>query len=200
MHVHKPKPLRGMRETLGEIAVIVLGIVIAIALEQVVEQLHWRNEVRLARVSLHDEINTADHVFAFRVAARGCVDRRLDALGEIVERAARHEPVPGLGTVMPDLGNAMMDSNWQTYRAAQTVAHFGDAELNDLGRFYAQMGDARFFFADEVGAMAALRTLHPDPARLGPADFANIRVALERARFDNALTADIAEAQLALSR
>ena len=40
MDIHKPKPFHGWREFLAEIAVIVTGIVIALGLEQVVEQIH----------------------------------------------------------------------------------------------------------------------------------------------------------------
>jgi|SRR5579871_3443772 len=47
MHVHRPKPLHGWREMSVEVAVIVLGIVIAIGLEQAVEFVH-RHEQREA--------------------------------------------------------------------------------------------------------------------------------------------------------
>lgn len=200
MHIHRPKPLHGLRETLGEIGIIVVGIIIAIGLEQGVEQIHWRTEVHEARSSLHDEIAVADKTFAFRAAAEGCISKRLDVLADIVERVARHEPVPRLGPVLPDLGNAMIDSNWQAHRASQTLTHFEEAELNDLGRFYAQMFDARGFFVDELGASATLRVLQGDPARLGAADLANMRVALEHERFDNRLLAAIAKDQLDRSR
>lgn len=41
MHIHKPKALRNVRDVLGEVGIIVVGIVIALALEQAVEWLHW---------------------------------------------------------------------------------------------------------------------------------------------------------------
>lgn len=44
MHLHRPKPLHGWRELLLEIGVIVVGILIAIGLEQTVEFLHHRFE------------------------------------------------------------------------------------------------------------------------------------------------------------
>jgi hypothetical protein len=34
MHIHKPKPLHGIREFLSEIGVIVVGVLIALGLEQ----------------------------------------------------------------------------------------------------------------------------------------------------------------------
>ena len=42
MHFHLPKPLHGWREFSGEVGIIVVGVLIALAAEQVVEQVHDR--------------------------------------------------------------------------------------------------------------------------------------------------------------
>ncbi len=44
MHIHRPKPLHGWREVLFEIGIIVVGIVIAVGLEQTVEFFHHRHQ------------------------------------------------------------------------------------------------------------------------------------------------------------
>jgi len=41
MHIHLPKPLHGWKEFTNEIFVIVVGVLIALGFEQVVEELHW---------------------------------------------------------------------------------------------------------------------------------------------------------------
>jgi hypothetical protein len=52
MHVHRPKPLHGWREVLLEIGVIVVGIVIAVGLEQTVEFLHHSHQREQLTVAL----------------------------------------------------------------------------------------------------------------------------------------------------
>ncbi len=52
MHFHLPKPLHGWREFLGEVGIIVIGVLIALSAEQTIEWLHWRHEARLAREAL----------------------------------------------------------------------------------------------------------------------------------------------------
>ncbi len=200
MHVHKPKPFHGLREVLGEIGIIVVGIVIAIGLEQAVEGLHWAGEVRAARASLASEISRSNRVFAYRVAAERCIDRRLDALEAIIEQVAKHEPVPHLGQVMPDIGNALNDNIWQSHRAAQTLTHFDEKELELLGFYYQQVNSVRSFESNEVDALGVLKVLQGDPSRLGPADIAGLRVAIQHARFDNTLTASIAADELDYSK
>ncbi len=46
MHFHLPKPLHGWREFLGEVGIIVVGVLIALAAEQLVQNFHWRALVR----------------------------------------------------------------------------------------------------------------------------------------------------------
>ncbi len=43
MHVHLPRPLHGWRELVGEVGVIVLGVLIALGAGQIVE---WCTTVR----------------------------------------------------------------------------------------------------------------------------------------------------------
>jgi len=200
MHIHMPKALHSLREAMGEIAIVVVGIVIAIALEQGVEQLHWASEVGKARASLHSEMAHDNRSFAFRVAAEPCIGRRLDELEQVIEASARHEPVPHLGRLIPDIGNALDDNIWQDHRAAQTLTHFKDDELDGLGAYYMQVGSIRGFIGEEVQAWGVLRVLQGDPARLGPADIAGLRVAIQHARFDNFIIAGIAKDQLDAAR
>ena len=52
MHFHLPKPLHGWREFVGEVGIIVIGVLIALGAEQVVETLHWRDEVGTFRTAV----------------------------------------------------------------------------------------------------------------------------------------------------
>lgn len=44
MHVHLPKPLHGWREFVGEVGIIVLGVLIALGAEQALESMHDRHQ------------------------------------------------------------------------------------------------------------------------------------------------------------
>jgi hypothetical protein len=45
MHFHLPKPLHGWREFTGEVGIIVIGVLIALGAQQVVEAAQWRSKV-----------------------------------------------------------------------------------------------------------------------------------------------------------
>ncbi len=55
MHIHLPKPLHGWREFVGEVGIIVIGVLLAIGAEQAIEALHHRSQVHEAIDKLHAE-------------------------------------------------------------------------------------------------------------------------------------------------
>jgi hypothetical protein len=59
MNIHLPKLLHGWREFAGEVGIIVLGVLIALGLEQVVEELNWHARTR-ASVSELNPLWTSD--------------------------------------------------------------------------------------------------------------------------------------------
>jgi len=200
MDIHKPKPWRGWPEFVKEIGTIVIGVLIALGAEQAVEQLHWAHEVQGARAALAVEMGHSNRHLAYRVAAEPCIARRLDALDRVIEGTARHDRVPHLGAVIPDIGNALNDNVWANDRAAQTLPHFDEKELGQLSSYYLQINSLRQLVEDETSAWNVLKVLQGDPARLGPVDIAGLRVAVQRARFDNALIASIAADEIDVSK
>jgi len=89
MHFHLPKPLHGWREFAGEVGIIVIGVLIALSAEQVVEWFHWRSEVRGAREALNAEASDNLLSAAGRAEQQDCVDRRLSEIAAIFEDHAK---------------------------------------------------------------------------------------------------------------
>jgi hypothetical protein len=80
MHVHKPKPLHGLREFLSEISVIVVGVLIALALEQGVVALDWSHKVAQAEVRLAADLKD-DSSFATQYGImKPCAEAYLDRM------------------------------------------------------------------------------------------------------------------------
>jgi len=200
MQVHLPKPLHGWRQFGGEVGVIVLGVLIAIALGQIVDVIRWRAEVRDARAALTDDMAQSNRVFAYRVAAHDCVARRLDRLNDIIERSAKHQAVPALGEVFPDIGNALFKNAWETSRAAQTLTHFDRKTLRLYGSYYVQLDNIGVFMLREGEDWGVLRVLRGNPGRLDPIDIAGLRVAAMHASFENDIIAGIAADELENSK
>ena len=80
MHFHLPKPLHGWREFTGEVGIIVIGVLIALGAEQMVEGLHDRSAVRELRGALRGELADDRARWEDLRAADPCLLQRLDAL------------------------------------------------------------------------------------------------------------------------
>ena len=201
MEIHKPKPVHNWRELLTELGVVVLGICIAISLEQFVEYLHWRGEVRIGRQALVEEITGVDKFYARRVLIAPCLDRRLDEdAGRIRDLAANRKIAPRAivpGETSP--GALLGDAEWQSERSSQTLTHFPRAELALMSSFYAQTTDMREWLFEEERSLAALAVMADDPDHLGPADLAQLRVNLNTARMLNFLITRNARLELGIS-
>ena len=182
MHVHRPKPLHGFRDIAVEIGVIVVGVIIALALEQAVEWSHWRQKVEAGRREIHAEIAGDTAFYGFRTATEPCVVRRLNQLAEITEARAAGYRVAPVRLAGIHLGFLVNNDTWQAERADQTLTHLPRAELDYLSQFYATGEVMRGWVEKEEEAWATLRTLEGDPNRLGQGDIAMLRNALQQAR------------------
>ena len=73
MHLHLPKPLHGWRAFVGEVGIIVLGVLIALGAEQVVESIHNRYLARQALDHIRAELAYDSAFAAERVAIGDCM-------------------------------------------------------------------------------------------------------------------------------
>ena len=108
MHFHVPKPLHGWREFAGEVGIIVLGVLIALGAEQLIQTIHSQREVAQFRSAVDLELATTLAAYRYRVDQEPCVKRRLGELRraaialqlpdermEIVEPQRHEQPVTG---------------------------------------------------------------------------------------------------------
>jgi hypothetical protein len=97
-HFHIPKPLHGWREFAGEVGIIVVGVLIALGAEQIVEATHWNHVVDAEGQALEEEVQSNEGTLMVRVMMQPCIDRRLDELAEVFRR---HDAGQPLGLVAP---------------------------------------------------------------------------------------------------
>src|SRR6185503_1410686 len=94
MDIHKPKPWHGLREFLKEYAIIVVGVLTALAAEQGAEWLHWRHEVKEGREALHREMAFDGSYLRDRMTVQACLDRQLDRVQAGLDSAGQGRPSP----------------------------------------------------------------------------------------------------------
>src|SRR5947209_2023007 len=121
MEVHKPKPVHNWRELATEIGVIVIGVLIALLAEQVVEAMRWQEKVGIGGREIRSEIASNGSYFDFRVKVAPCIVRRLNQLNQITEDIAAGRRVEPIRFVGLHTGDLLIDNAWQAERAEQTL-------------------------------------------------------------------------------
>jgi hypothetical protein len=98
MHFRLPKPLHGWREFAGEVGIIVIGVLIALGAEQVVQTVHGNSEVRQFRSAVNDELAYDLGSYKQRLMLGRCVRARLAELDQVIasDRAGRPVRMHGL--------------------------------------------------------------------------------------------------------
>ena len=117
MHFHLPKPLHGWRELVGEVGIIVIGVLIALGAEQTVEAFHWRSEVGKFRGALDKEMALNLAFYNYRIGQRRCIDRRIFELDRW--RAAQRSGHDG--ALLRDIGRpSILTYNTSVWRSRST--------------------------------------------------------------------------------
>src|SRR5947209_11172819 len=93
MHFHLPKPLHGWRAFAGEVGIIVVGVLIALSAEQLVEGWRWHHETDAARAAL--TLEAADNLAAAltRSQLQPCIDQRLKEIAAMFADHAAKRPI-----------------------------------------------------------------------------------------------------------
>lgn len=159
MHFHLPKPIHGWREFLGEVGIIVLGVMIALALDSIAEDLSWHRKVSEARQVIRYEVGHNLQLYKWRAETQGCVDRRLDELAGIVQSAGKTGRLPPLGAIYPPPTGTWPEGVWESQVSAETATHFPEIELASLARVYRFIEMTRQTGDRDMAAWRVLQTM-----------------------------------------
>lgn len=141
---HKPKPWRGGREFAKEIGTIVIGVLLALAGEQMVETLSWKHRTAEAEAKLRQELAVDLSYAAEQQALGACANRYIDVLQQAVARN-RPDVVEALHRLGPPTDqHPWRIDTWTAALDAQAPDHMSP------GRVQAYSLEARFVNSEET--------------------------------------------------
>jgi hypothetical protein len=141
MHFHLPKPLHGWRAFVGEVGIIVVGVLIALAAEQVVETAHWRHVSAEAKQSVAGEMSGEYFAAAEMVIGQPCIDRQLQLLENAVLAPGPFRAVPSysegpMNFAIRAPARAWSQNVWQSVTNDGTASHLDDETRLGLANVY----------------------------------------------------------------
>ena len=168
MHFHLPKPLHGWRAFAGEVGIIVVGVLIALAAEQVVQSVHDQHVADEARENVRAEATLNAGFIRGRMDAQHCIDARLDALSAILGKAGDGglDPHPSWIGRPPTV--PFFTGRWQAATASGRSSLFPPKEQEQFATLYQIFERYNEYEPREQAVWADLRALETWQGPLGP--------------------------------
>jgi len=180
---HKVKPLHGWREFVGEVGIILLGVLLAMCLEQVVEMLHWKHRVELGRDALGGDFVSIFYNAKERELESRCLARRLEEISATLDTAGESGRLPPVGEIGSPSSRPWSVSSWDSLAADGTAAHLPRDELLNLAEIasYAKLIDG--VNHEEFAAWSQLYVIVGPGRRVGDAELGDLRRAVSEAGY-----------------
>ena len=183
MHFHLPKPLHGWRAFAGEVGIIVIGVLIALGAEAVVQSVNDRHVAEEARENVRAEARLDLGFIRDRINTQHCIDARLDALSAILSKAGDGalEPRPswiGLPPTIP-----FFTGRWQAATASGRNSLFPPKEQEQFATLYQIFDRYNDYQPREQEVWADLRALETWQGPLGPEARVAFAKSLQQAKY-----------------
>lgn len=182
MHLHLPRPLHGWRAFVGEVGIIVVGVLIALGAEQLVEAAHQKRDAAEADDGIRSELSFNLGRLQSRTTIHSCVARRIEEIQVLIDRAAGHPDIVTPNWIGRPQYWAFASSQWQAESHAGRAALINPRMLSAYAVMYARMQDLGDEMTLEQTDWARLRTLE-HVRRLDPAEAFELDATLQDARY-----------------
>lgn len=147
MHLHLPKPLHGWRAFVGEVGIIVLGVLIALAAQQAVEAFQWRESVSQMRGAMRAELAIDLKRIQVNLAQSPCMQSRLDAILRWTASAPANASIANASR--PFLAN-YHTSTWDITKTSPASGHFSLKEqLTYASAYDAVANEQRYLYEEQ---------------------------------------------------
>ena len=159
LHPHLPKPPHDWRTFVGEVGIIVIGILIALGSEEVIQTVHERRAVAEAEDAIRGEIGYNLGRLRVRLRTRSCIENRISEVQMILNSAAAQPNIVSPSWIGRPIYSTFERNRWEAELQAGRAALIDEDVLSNYAVIYAELQDIDNEMALEQTDWAKLRSL-----------------------------------------
>lgn len=199
-HFHIPKPLHGWREFAGEVGIIVLGVVIALGFEQLVDTWQWHRKIGRAEAAMRLELGEDNGPQAYgRMLIGRCLDMQIQRIHDGAGRVPTAQLRAWALAYAPPFRTWDIQA-WQTVLGSDVGSHMGPERLIEWSSPYRVLTPLTDENRRERQLSIQLHETIPPTTEPSPADLQSLRQITAQLQSENTGLYRASELVLARSR
>lgn len=160
MHLDLPKPPNGWNAVAWDLAIVTVGVLVALVAQQVVENWEWRQKVQIVRQSLMGELANDRARWDYDLAGAKCALPEVERLDSWARDGAVGA-LPSFPIVRSSQIMTMHTTNWTLAANSQALDHFPVREQLAFAALYAGISNRQSSIGEASDAMDRIQTLIP---------------------------------------
>lgn len=137
MRFNLGRRLLGWRKFAGEVGIIVLGVLLALGAQEIVDDWNWDRAIKAQRMALDEDVVGMWGAMSARAVIQKCMDRRLQELDLVFQRQRAGRPI---GLVAPIGRPAVWTAGQSALKMATADGSLAHMPLADKRRYFAVAG------------------------------------------------------------
>ncbi len=176
MRIRLSRPVSGWVALGTEVGIIVLGVLIALGAQQLLDDWNWQRKIEAQREALDEDVSAMWRALSARAIVQRCVDRRLKELELVFQRHDRGLP---LGIIAPIGRPTLWSASQGALRMATADGSLSHMAFDDKQSYFnvAQSYDEFISVAEEERASWRVLQGLSEWARLDATDWRELRAA-----------------------
>lgn len=176
------KPPHGWNAVAWELAIVAIGVLMALAAQQAAENWSWRQKADGAWTAIEHELALNAGVFEERALLADCIDSKGEQLDAVLRAARVTHRLPEVDQIMSVPTRPVVTGAWRSAVADGTVAHFSGEQRDQIDRLYPTIEDFTNRMSEEQALYSQLRLVEKARGPVSEPLLAELSMTLARMR------------------
>ncbi|MDQ3038253.1 MAG: hypothetical protein M3R16_00390 [Pseudomonadota bacterium] len=180
-----PKPMHGWRSFVGEVGIIVLGVLIALGAQQFASNREQRLRAELSLAAVREELAIDMGVYDERTLQEPCITRRMEEMTRVLSDARRTRHLPIINEIGKSIARPTLRTAWQEASQSGDIHQWPTADRIAIATIYSQQQPSDALTLQETGLWLRLQATEMMGGPVSDSDLSLLSDILGQVRYYN---------------